>query len=221
MISHSITHSPNHSIISSNIQVFHTLVHSYINTSLRHDIRSSLHQYVSTFIRQYIMMCQQSPCNQDVNRQLIEAMCVSQTSPTESIVHSLPIPQLSFAKSSSSSPQRVGFCLYWCGAVCKWLFYHDYSYPFCMESTIIRCRQAVKFYQSERNPSGFDEVCFQQREIDLAAENPRRILGWSYSKVVIPIADFHAPFFPFCFHGDWRRKEKADKPQRTYRLRVG
>ena len=90
-----------------------------------------------------------------------------------------------------------------------------------MESTIIRCRQAVKFYQSERNPSGFGEVCFQQREIDLAAENPRRILGWSYSKVVIPIADFHAPFFSFCFHGDWRRKEKADKPQRTYRLRVG
>lgn len=89
-----------------------------------------------------------------------------------------------------------------------------------MESTIIRCRQAVKFYQSERNPSGFGEVCFQQREIDLAAENPRRILGWSYSKVVIPIADFHAPFFRFVFM-EIGGERKADKPQRTYRLRVG
>ena len=33
-------------------------------------------------------------------------------------------------------------------------------------------------------------------------------ISWSYSKVVIPIADFHAPFFLFCFHCDWRRKGK-------------
>ena len=64
------------------------------------------------------------------------------------------------------------------------------------------CIQAVKICQSQRNPSGFGEVCFQQREIDLAAENPRRMFGWSYSKVVIPIADFHTPIFSFCFHGD-------------------
>jgi len=25
------------------------------------------------------------------------------------------------------------------------------------------------------------------------------MFGWSYSKVVIPIADFHAPFFSFLF----------------------
>lgn len=45
------------------------------------------------------------------------------------------------------------------------------------------------------------------------------MFGWSYSKVVIPIADFHAPFFSFLFfiviYGE---KKKADKSLWTYRL---
>ena len=40
------------------------------------------------------------------------------------------------------------------------------------------------------------------------SSKPLQYIGWSYSKVVIPIADFHAPFFLFCFHCDWRRKKK-------------
>ena len=34
-------------------------------------------------------------------------------------------------------------------------------------------------------------------------------VGWSYSKVVIPVADFTLRLFLFCFHCDWRRKEKS------------
>ena len=77
--------------------------------------------------------------------------------------------------------------------------YPDYSCLFCMESLVILCYQAFWFCRSQRNPSGFCKVCFEQREIDLAAQNPCRMLGGSYSKVVIPIADFHTPFFSFLF----------------------
>lgn len=54
-----------------------------------------------------------------------------------------------------------------------------------------------------------DKICFEQREIDLAAQNPCRMLGWSYSKVVIPIADFHAPFFLFLFSLRLAAKRKS------------
>lgn len=41
------------------------------------------------------------------------------------------------------------------------------------------------------------------------SSKPLQYIGWSYSKVVIPVADFTLRFFIFCFHCDWRRKEKS------------
>ena len=41
------------------------------------------------------------------------------------------------------------------------------------------------------------------------SSKPLRYVGGSYSKVVIPVADFTLRFSPFCFHYDWRRKEKS------------
>ena len=69
--------------------------------------------------------------------------------------------------------------------------------------------------------SRFGKVCFEAHEIRFVPQNPCRMLGWSYSKVVIPIADFHTPFFFFVFIGIGGEKKKADKSLRTYRLRVG
>lgn len=51
----------------------------------------------------------------------------------------------------------------------------------------------------------FGKVCFELHETDFAAQNPCRMLGWSYSKVVIPDADFTLRFFLFVFHHDLRK----------------
>ena len=51
----------------------------------------------------------------------------------------------------------------------------------------------------------FGKVCFELHETDFAAQNPCRMLGWSYSKVVIPVADFTLRFFLFVFHRDLRK----------------
>lgn len=96
--------------------------------------------------------------------------------------------------------------------------YHYFCCLFYIEAAVIWCYQAFGFCRLKRNPSGFGKVCFELLETYLAAQNPCRMFGWSYSKVVIPIAGFHAPFFLLCFHRDWRRKEKTDKSCWTYRL---
>lgn len=54
-----------------------------------------------------------------------------------------------------------------------------------------------------------DKVCFEAHEIRFVPQNPCRMLGWSYSKVVIPIADFHAPFFSFLFSLGLAAKRKS------------
>jgi len=57
-----------------------------------------------------------------------------------------------------------------------------------------------------------------QHQIGFAAHHPCRMFGWSYSKVVIPIADFHTPFFFLLFIVIFGEKKKADKSRWTYRL---
>ena len=52
----------------------------------------------------------------------------------------------------------------------------------------------------------FCKVCFELHETDFAAQNPCRMLGWSCSKVAIPIADFTLRFF--VFHRDLRKGKK-------------
>lgn len=54
----------------------------------------------------------------------------------------------------------------------------------------------------------FGKVCFELHETDFAAQNPCRMLGWSCSKVAIPIADFTLRFFLFVFHSDLRKGKK-------------
>lgn len=44
------------------------------------------------------------------------------------------------------------------------------------------------------------------------------MFGWSYSKVVIPIADFHAQFLFLFFIVIFGEKKKVDKSRWTYRL---
>jgi len=57
-----------------------------------------------------------------------------------------------------------------------------------------------------------------QHKIGFAAYHPCRMFGWSYSKVVIPIADFHAQFLFLFFIVIFGEKKKVDKSRWTYRL---
>lgn len=46
----------------------------------------------------------------------------------------------------------------------------------------------------------FGKVCFEAHEIKFAPQNPCRMLGWSCSKVAIPVADFTLRFFLSVLH---------------------
>ena len=77
--------------------------------------------------------------------------------------------------------------------------------------SFIHCLSCFDFSCKPVNTNGitrFGKVCFELHETDFAAQNPCRMLGWSCSKVAIPIADFTLRFFLFVFHRDLRKGKK-------------